>query len=212
MENIHAILKKYGVEVPADSKADFDKDVAANYKTQSEFEKKLGKVEGERDNYKQQLDDANETLKSFEGVDVKTIQTQLEDYKNRAENAEKDYAAKLEARDFEDALKAEMEGYKFSSEAARKAVMSEVKAAGLKLKNGKILGLNDLMDSIKENDASAFVDEGNPAAKFTQRMAGNGSGNPAGGDKTKADIMAIKDREARRAAIAENFHLFGGNK
>lgn len=212
MENIHAILKKYGVEIPTDNKADFDKDVAANYKTQSEFEKKLSKVEGERDNYKTQLDDAKETLKGFEGVDVKTIQTQLEEYKTRAENAEKDYAAKLEARDFDDALKAAFEGYKFSSEAAKKAVMSEVKSAGLKLKDGKILGFADLMDSIKESDASAFVDDGNPGAKFTQRMNGKG-GDPAGGTMTKADIMSIKDRAERRAAIAKNMHLFnGGNE
>lgn len=212
MENIHAILKKYGVEIPTDNKADFDKDVAANYKTQSEFEKKIGKVEAERDNYKEQLDTATETLKGFEGVDVETMKTQLKDWQTKAENAEKDYQAKLEARDFEDALKAAMEGYKFTSEAARKAVMSEVKGAGLKLKDGKILGLNDLMDSIKSNDASAFVDEGNPPAKFTQRM-GNAGGNPAGGNVTKADIMSIKDRTERRAAIAKNIHLFnGGNE
>lgn len=213
MENIHAILKKYGLEVPADSKTDFDKDIAANYKTQSEFEKKLSKVEGERDNYKQQLDDANETLKGFEGVDVKTIQTQLEEYKTRAENAERNYTAKLEERDFEDALKTAMESYKFSSDAAKKAVMAEVKSAELKLKDGKILGLNDLMDSIKESDASAFVDDGNPSAKFTQRMTPGGGGNPAGGNMTKAEIMSIKDRAERRAAIAKNMHLFnGGNE
>lgn len=212
MENIHAILKKYGVEIPADSKADFDKDVAANYKTQSEFEKKLGKVESERDNYKEQLDTATQTLKGFEGVDVETMRTQLKDWQTKVENAEKDYQAKLEARDFEDALKVAMEGYKFTSEAARKAVMSEVKGAGLKLKDGKILGLNDLMDSIKSADASAFVDEGNPPAKFTQRMSGPNN-NPAGGTMTKADIMGIKDRAERRAAIAKNMHLFnGGNE
>lgn len=212
MENIHAILKKYGIEVPADNKADFDKDIAANYKTQSEFEKKLSKVEGERDNYKQQLDTATETLKGFEGVDIETMRTQLKEWETKANNAEKDYLAKLEARDFEDALKAAMEGYKFTSEAARKAVMSEVKGAGLKLKDGKILGLADLMDSIKESDASAFVDEGNPPAKFTQRI-GNPGGNPAGNTVTKADIMGIRDRAERRAAIAKNMHLFnGGNE
>lgn len=209
MENIHAILKKYGVEISADSKADFDKDVAANYKTQSEFEKKIGKVEGERDNYKQQLDTATETLKGFEGVDVETMKTQLKDWQTKAENAEKDYQAKLEQRDFEDALKAAMEGYKFTSEAAKRAVMSEVKSAGLKLKDGKILGLNDLMETIKSGDASAFVDESNPPAKFTQRM-GNAGGNPAGGTVTRADIMSIKDRTERRAAIAKNMHLFNG--
>ena len=212
MENIHAILKKYGIEVPADNKVDFDKDIAANYKTQSEFEKKLSKVEGERDNYKQQLDTATETLKGFEGVDIETMRTQLKEWETKANNAEKDYLAKLEARDFEDALKAAMEGYKFTSEAARKTVMSEVKGAGLKLKDGKILGLADLMDSIKESDASAFVDEGNPPAKFTQRI-GNPGGNPAENAVTKADIMGIKDRAERRAAIAKNMHLFnGGNE
>lgn len=212
MENIHAILKKFGVEIPAESKADFDKEVAANYKTQSEFEKKLSKVEGERDNYKQQLDTATETLKGFEGVDIETMKTQLNDWKFKAENAEKDYQAKLEERDFRDALATAMEGYKFSSEAAKRAVMDEIKGAGLKLKGGKILGLNDLVDTIKERDASAFVDDANPSVKFTQRM-GNGGGNPAGGTMSKADIMAIKDRTERRAAIAKNLHLFnGGNE
>lgn len=43
MENVHEILKKYGVEVPADKKADFDKDMLANYKTVTEVEKRLGK-------------------------------------------------------------------------------------------------------------------------------------------------------------------------
>lgn len=59
MQNIHEILKKYGVELPAESNADFDKDIAANYKTIAEHEKKLGKVEGERDNYAEQNGSGN---------------------------------------------------------------------------------------------------------------------------------------------------------
>ncbi len=210
MENIHAILKKFGLEIPEDSKADFDKDVAANYKTQSEFEKKLGKVESERDNYKQQLDTATETLKSFEGVDIPTLQTQLKDWQTKAENAEKDYQAKLEARDFEDALKTAMEGYKFTSEAAKKAVMSEVKEKGFKCDNGKILGLADYMDTIKARDASAFADEGNPPAKFTQRM-NNSSGKVVDG-VTKKSIMEIKDYVQRQAMIAQHPELFPTRK
>lgn len=210
MENIKEILKKYGIEIPADKVADFEKDVDANYKTINEFNKKIGRVEEERDNIKAQLDTATETLKGFEGVDVEQMQTQLKEWKTKAENAEKDYNEKLAARDFSDALKTEMEGWKFSSEAAKKSVMAEVTAAGLKMKDGKILGLKDLMETIKAADASAFVDEKAPPAKFTQRL-GNGGGDPAGG-KTKEEIMAIKDRTARRAAIAENIHLFGGKE
>lgn len=206
MENIHAILKKYGIEIPADSKSDFDKDVAANYKTQAEFEKKIGKVEEERDNFKTQLDTATETLKGFEGVDIETMRTQLKDWQTKAENAEKDFNAKLAQRDFEDALKSEMENYKFTSEAAKRAVMSEIREAGLKVKDGKILGLNDLVASIKNKDASAFADETNPAAKFTQRM-GNPSGN-SGSALTAADIIKIKDPVERQKVMAANMHLF----
>ena len=205
MQNIHEILKKFGVEVPADSKADFDKEVAANYKTVAEHEKKLGKVEGERDNYAEQLKTAQETLKGFEGVDLATIQSELATWKSKAENAEKDYAAKLEARDFEDALKAAMEAYKFSSTAAKNAVTEEVRKAGLKLKDGKILGLNDLMETIKNADASAFVTEREEnRARFTEPKPIN---TPSG-TMTRADIMGIKDRDARRAAIAANLNLF----
>lgn len=205
MQNVHEILKKYGVEVPAESKADFDKDILANYKTVTEVEKKLGKVEGERDNYAEQLKTAQETLKSFEGVDLATIQSELATWKTKAENAEKDYNAKLEARDFEDALKTAMEGYKFSSTAAKNAVTEEVRKAGLKLKDGKILGLNDLMETIKAADASAFVTEREEnRARFTESKPTGGSGSGI----TRAEIMQIKDPVERQKAIGQNMHLF----
>lgn len=205
MINIHEILKKFELEIPEDKKADFDKEVAANYKTVVEFDKKLGKAETERDNYKAQLDTANETLKSFEGVDLDTINRQLDDYKKKAEDAERDYQAKIADRDFNDALKLEMEQYKFSSDAARRAVMSEIKEKGLKLENGKILGFNDLMSTIKERDGSAFIDEDNPPARFTQRMNTNKTIKKY---SSKDEIMKIKDSAERQTAIAENYDLF----
>lgn len=207
MQNVHEILKKYGVEVPAENKADFDKDILANYKTVTEVEKKLSKVESERDNYAEQLKTAQETLKSFEGVDLATIQNELATWKTKAENAEKDYNAKLEARDFEDALKTAMEGYKFSSTAAKNAVTEEVRKAGLKLKDGKILGLNDLMETIKSADASAFVTEREEGrARFTTAKPTGGSGTTT---ITADEIMKMPDRDQRRAAIAANLGLFG---
>ena len=38
MKNIHEILKEYGMEVPADKKADFDKAWKENYRTKSEYD------------------------------------------------------------------------------------------------------------------------------------------------------------------------------
>ena len=46
--------------------------------------------------------------------------------------------------------------------------MADIKEAGLKLKDGKILGLNDLIEQMKQSDASAFVDESQQQAQQNQ--------------------------------------------
>lgn len=53
MKNIYEILKEYGLEVPADKKADFDKAWKENYRTKSEYDNAVL----QRDNYKTSLDD-----------------------------------------------------------------------------------------------------------------------------------------------------------
>ena len=205
MKNIIEICKEFGLEVPADKTADFSKAVADNYLTKAEHEKKLGKVESDRDNWKSKAETAEEALKGFEGVDLKTIQENLAAYKKKAEDAEKNYADKMAARDFEDALKSEMEAFKFSSEAAKKSVMEEIRAAGLKVKDGKILGLSDLVENIKKNDASAFVDVNNAPARFTSPLRNDNAKKYT--DKT--EIMKIKDASERQTAIAQHLALFG---
>lgn len=196
MQNIIEICKEFGLEIPADKQADFNKKVAENYLTKSEHGKKLGKAETDRDNWKEKAETAEETLKSFDGIDPAKIKQELKDWKEKAEKAEEDARAKIYERDFADALKGEMEGYKFTSEAAKKSIMAEIKEAGLKLKDGKILGLSDLIAQIKESDASAFVDEqqeqlDKSKARFTQpRKSGDGK---TGGKVSPAELMRMKN-------------------
>lgn len=207
MKNIIDILKECGVEVPADQLERFNHSVAENYKTVSEHNKKVEKLEGERDAHKLRADTAEQTLKNFEGIDPGKIKDELDGYRQRAEQAEKDYAAKIEQRDFADALDREMSGIKFTSEAARKAVRAEVEAAGLKLKDNKILGFADLISQLRASDAAAFaVDEtGAAPARFT---TSNNTAGIAHGTLTKAEILAIKDDAERYQAIDKHRHLF----
>lgn len=208
MQNIEAILKQFGLEVPKEQSEDFRKVFHENYKTVKDYEK----VESDRDKWKGQAETAEETLKRFDGVDLETMQAELDTWKQKAETAENDYKQKVYDRDFSDALKTEMESIKFSSEAAKKAVMTEIKESGLKLKDGKILGLSDLIGQIKERDASAFVDEQSEKAKQqAARFTTPGTGRSTGGTgiMTKDDIMKIKDPSERQAAIAQNLNLFG---
>lgn len=68
MQNIHEILKAYGLEVPSDKKADFDKTMVENYKTVAEVQKvndKLKKTEQDFAAAKQNLSDITDELKTL---------------------------------------------------------------------------------------------------------------------------------------------------
>lgn len=209
MQKLIETLKSFGIEIPEDKQADVKKALSEHYKNAGEVTKTLTKVESERDAWKERAETAENTLKSFDGIDPESIKGELATWKQKAADAEKEYNDKIYERDFADALKAALEDVKFSSASAKKAVMADIKEAGLKLKNGKILGLNDLLEQMKKDDASAFVDEDQEQAEqnkasFTTSL----SKNTPPGKLTKADIMNIKDAGERQAAIASNMSLF----
>ena len=184
--------------------------MAENGKDLKKLQKENDNLSADRDTWKEKAEAAEATLKGFEGVDLETMQREISDWKQKATEAEKKAQEQLYARDFSDALKTEFEGIKLSSEAAKRAIMAEVKEAGLKLKDGKILGLNDLLSQMKEKDASAFVDDAQQQvqqnmARFTAPV---GKQNTPG-TMTRKDIEAIKDPSERQSAIASNLHLFG---
>lgn len=205
MENVNEILASLGIEIPEDKREEVTKKIAENYKTVAEFNKKISKAESERDEFKSQLETAQNTLKGFEGIDPAKINEQLESYKTAMETAKNEYAKQLQARDFNDLLKAELDKLKFSSTYARKSVEQIIKAKGLTMENGKIIGLNDVLESIKAEDSGVFIDEKNPPAVFTTTIHGEGQGKRY---TSAAEIMKIKNTQERQKAIAENIELF----
>ena len=199
-------LKAWGLTDEQSEKvmAQYGKDV-------SKLQKENEKLTADRDKEKERADTAEETLKKFDGVDVETMQAELATWQQKAKDAEKDYADKLAQRDFEDALKEEIGGYKFTSEAAKEAIMARIRGAGLKVSDGKILGLSDLIAQMKEKDASAFVDEKQEQLEAGRAKPFTGPLNPNGGGAkkmTREEIFGIKDTTARRQAIAENLSEF----
>lgn len=184
-------LKAWGLTEEQSAKVmeQFGKDI-------TKLQKENEKLVTECDKEKVRAETAEETLKKFDGVDLETMQSEISTWKQKAENAEKDYADKIAQRDFEDALKEEIGNYKFTSEAAKKAIMAEVREAGLKVKDGKILGLSDLLAQMKEKDASAFVDEqqeqleAGRAKPYTQPLNG---GNPGGRKVSPSELMKMKN-------------------
>lgn len=102
MKNIHDILTAYGITLPEDKKADFDKELLANYKTVADYDKQTTKLSQAQESLKT----AQDGLKAFEGVDVKDLQGQIakltkdladKDAAHAAELADRDFGAKLDA-------------------------------------------------------------------------------------------------------------------
>lgn len=204
--NIIDKLKQFNVEVTPD----MEKAFSGDFLSELEVNKKLSKAENDRDSWKQRAETAEETLKGFEGKDFDTITKERDEWKKKAEDAEKEYSAKEAEREKQELLKEAMADVEFTSESARKAITAQI-AEGVSVKNGKLIGFNDLLEDARKNDASAFVDKAQQnleqnKARFTTSMNNQ---NGKVGTMTKDEIMAIKDRGERREAMLANKELFG---
>ena len=191
MKNIHEILKSVGIEVPADKKEAFDKEVLENYKTVSEvnlIRGKLEKAESERDTYKNKydedikkrdadLEDLQKKLKNA-GVDaekLKTLETDLATLKKTYEESKGEYEKKLADQAYEFALKQKVDGLKFSSNSAKKAFIADAMKEEMKIKDGELQGFDSFVKSYKENDAGAFISE-DPNKQDPPHFSGKSTG------------------------------------
>lgn len=204
--NIIEKLKQFNVEVTPE----MEKAFAGDFLSELEVNKKLSKAESDRDSWKQRAETAEETLKGFEGKDFDTITKERDEWKQKAEDAEKEYSAKEAEREKRSLIEEAMAEIEFTSESAKKAITAQI-YEGVSVKNGKLIGFNDLLEDAKKNDASAFVDKEQQnleqnKARFTTAM--NNQNNGDAGNLTKKDIMAIKDPVERQQKIAENMSLF----
>ena len=200
-------LEKLGVQLTDEMKESIKKNIGEEVYSKGEFEKKVKRAEDERDQYKTRAETAEDTLKGFEGKDFDAITKERDEWKQKAELAEKDYNTKIAEREKNDLLKEACENIKFSSDSAKKAIMADI-AKNVTVKDGKLIGFNDLLEDAKKNDASAFVNEDQQhleqnKAKFTTQQKNN-----TGETITKDQIMAMKDPAERQRAIRENIGLF----
>jgi DNA repair exonuclease SbcCD ATPase subunit len=93
MKNMIDICKDFGIEIPADKHAEFNKAVAENYKTVAEHEKKVNRLTDDLNAEKKRADTAEETLKGFEGIDPTKVNEEISKWKKQAEEAQQNVAA-----------------------------------------------------------------------------------------------------------------------
>lgn len=193
MKNIEQILKEAGIEVTDEQKAAVNAAVTENYKTIAEFDKQVKKLtaaETDRDNYKGQLDTANETLEKFKDIDPEKQAEEIQKYKQAAKEAQDMVTKQILERDQRDYLKGEFDNLGIKSGRVRDSLMREIMGEdGLKWKDGAFVGLSDYLSKENEKDHFYQTEAEKAEAEAKEKAAGSApkftdksTGKPAGGD------------------------------
>lgn len=199
MKNMIEICKDFGIEIPAEKHAEFSKAVAENYKTIAEHEKKVNRLTDDLAAEKKRADDAEQTLKGFEGKDFDAITKDRDDWKKRHDDAVAAHQKEQEDREFSQMLDEAIAEAKGKN---TKAIIALLDAEKLKGSKNQKADVKAALDALRTESGYLFEDNGK-AAKFTGAKE---NGDP--GSITRKDIMAIKDPAERQAKIAANLNLF----
>ena len=112
-------------------------------------------IKQERDTYKTQLDTAQATLKSFEGVNISELQGKISTLTTDLANKDAEYQKQLADRDFNDLLKSTAEGFKPRD---IKAVMPFLDVEKLKSSKNQESDIKAALEAVKKDNGYLFQD------------------------------------------------------
>jgi len=128
-------------------------------KIMAENGKDVEKAKGDYTDVKQRLDDAQKTLKGFEGVDVEKLKSSVEQLTKDLDNKEKDYAAKLDERDFHATLKTVAASLKARNHEVALAALGKDRIETLKASKNREKDIEAAFKALKEDKETAYLFE-----------------------------------------------------
>lgn len=188
MKNIIDICKDFGIEIPADKHADFLKAVNGEYKTIAEHNKVADKLKAAE----QRAEEAEATLKGFEGKDFEAITRERDEWKRRHEEAEATYKREQEEREFNELLSAAITTAKGKN---AKAITALLDVEKLKSSHNRDTDVKTALETLRTESGYLFEDNG--GAAFFDNPGGN-NGNPGGTDMSRmsmADYIAARNKK-----------------
>lgn len=195
---------------------------AGGYVSQEKFNREKTRADG----LDTQLKEANVKLESFEkdGVTIETVKKEAADWKQKYETETKALNAKLTAQERDHLIDQYLSGTEFTSSLAKKGIRDLLSAEqGLTVKDGALVGADDLMKGFRKTYADAFktadpepktepkpAPAQNPLPFFSQMTPMSSPTNPAPKSKgmTLAEVMAYKNAHPDADVGA----LLNGNK
>ena len=150
----------------------------------------LSTKEQELADAKKLLDDANKEIEGFKDLDVEAIKAKAEDYKAKFEEAQEKAKEELDKVQFNHILENTLKGAKARNVKAVKALLD---LEGLKLNEGKVVGLDEQLESIqKENEFLFEVEDVKPNTPTFTRP--NDGGKPQAITKEQFNNMGYLDK------------------
>lgn len=189
MKNIFEIMKEYGLEVPEDKKKDFEKAVLENYKTMTDYDNQIKKLDAANDTIKANdtaMKDLQDKLDGFKDVDVSGLNQRIKDLETEKTNIQKDYDAKIADRDFNDLVKESIAAVNGKNPKAITALLDvETLKASKNQKEDIVTALKALTE---KEDSKMLFGEPEPNPVRTGKLIGQ----VRGGNSTSADEAAMR--------------------
>jgi|SRR5690625_1532128 len=165
-------------------KETIDKVMAEHGKALNAHKEKADKAEGlesQIEDYKQQLADRDEQLNelSEKARGNEELTAQIDELKQQNETTKTEYEEKLQQQAFEHKLESTLAGAKAKNVKAVKALLD---LESIKLDGDKLLGLDDQLTNLKENESYLFEQEQEPNPSPQIVTPGNPDGGKGGGD------------------------------
>lgn len=120
---------------------------------------KFDNLNEQKKDLENQLKETNDKMQELSKVDTEELKKQIADLQTKYEEDTKALNSKYEAREYDIKLNDYAKDLKFSSNSARKSFMNDLKAKELKFEDDKLVGFDDFVNSYKESDPSAFIEE-----------------------------------------------------
>lgn len=190
-------LKALGLEDDA-----IDKIMAEHGKALNDTKNKLDTVTTEKDELQNQLTKRDEQLEELKKVDAEGMQVKIKELQTANETTKAEYEDKLKDLQLTNAIKLAINGKVHDEDVATTLIDKEKLVIS---DDGKVVGLDEQLESLQESKAYLFKQEpqNEPKPNFT-----TGSHTKGNNVVTKEQILSETDSTKRQQLIRENNHLF----
>ncbi len=159
--SLFELLAKHGIEVPEEKKQGLESEFSESYREAQEFKELNTELEG----IKGQLSQANEQIAGFKELDIEGVKQKAAEWEQKYNQAAENSAREIEQLKFDFALDRELTKAQARNPKAVKALLDR---DALKYDKGKIIGLEEQLETLKKKEDSAFLfGSAAPTVQFT---------------------------------------------